>query len=155
MSLNKIILSIVLSISFHGTVMSMENQSEREKQLEVSAKEMSHRIFLFSRDFTHNTEHMELLGRWLTVQRTAISETNKWNTLVNHVTDSVTFCKCICLKHKTTAAVRDAVKKIAQDLQPGQHCSQLLINRAQEAVMIAEHEWKEEQLNIIFYNQKK
>lgn len=146
MSLKNQILLIALSISFSGAIISMEKDIKFEKQLkEATPMDMSNCISEFARESAHDSEHMKLLGCWLTEQRNNISEANEWNILVKHVTNYVTFCRCYCLANEMTRVVRDIVKEVAQDLQPGQDCSQLLVDRTQEAVRVTTREWKDAQ----------
>ena len=142
MSLNKIILSIALGMLFHGAIICMENQDNLEKESVIS---MAGCISDFVRESAHNPKHIELLGYWLTMQRNAISEADKWNNLIKNLTGNVMYCRCHCLENKTTYAVSNVVEEVAQGLQPGQDCSQLLVYRAQEAVTVTACEWKDAQ----------
>jgi len=149
-------------MSFHGAIMSMEdaivNMEEKsslprhiQKAIEIGrhthiyeqAMGMADHISDFAKESDHDLQHMKTLGQWLTDERNNISgsEVDAWNIVIRNLINYVAFCRCDCLKNEMAAAVRDVVKEIAQDLQPGQDCSELLASRAQEAIATARLEW--------------
>ncbi len=136
MLFNKKILLATLCMLFHGAILSMETDMELWKKTIGN-------IIIFARTPDHDPQHMLLLGTWLTEQRNSISETHTWNMLVEKVTGPILLCPCPCLEDKMTTAVRNIVKEVAYTLKPGQDCSQLLADRAQEAITITKREWIE------------
>jgi len=150
MNTSQKILLIALSISFHSAIMSMkkdefnyadaiicmQNAKAQKKIMHKLLKEQTSHIVKFAREPNHDPEHMKLLGVWLTEQRNNVSETNVWNTLIKNLTSDISDYRCLCLENDMTSAVVDVVTSIAQNLQPGQDCSQLLIDCAQKRIDI-------------------
>jgi len=135
MQINKKILLAAFSMSFHGAVMSMEQVTfEEQQEIRKLVGNQAAHIGNFARAAEHDATHMVLLGAWLTQQRKAVTEPEKWNLLVEHLAKTVSFCGCHCVQNESTTAVKNSVIKIASELKPGQDCSQLLVQRAQEAM---------------------
>ena len=126
MQLHKKILLIALSMAFHGVAIGMyTNNNEILKSAGY--------ITRYAR-IDNDPNHMYNLGAWLTAQRNNIPETEKWHDLIKKLASSVPRCACICQDNRHTRAVSDVVVKIAMQMQPGEDCSQLLADRAQEAI---------------------
>jgi hypothetical protein len=85
MSLNKIILSIILGLSFHSTIMSMEN-------------EINEQINLINRFVNpiicHETKDIEPLTVWLVQKRNNLHYA-AWNSLLNDLTTKITLSESI------------------------------------------------------------
>jgi hypothetical protein len=154
MSIKKIILLITLSMSFNSIIISMQEPINLRisdgKLRTTSAKEMSDCIDNFAKPSGHKSQDMLLLGRWLLIQRNDITEENEWSDLVNSLGEWVTFCRCDCLRNRNTIAVRDAVKKVALTLQPGNDCTNLLITCSQEALKKTADDWSEQKKKKTF-----
>jgi hypothetical protein len=136
MSLIKRILFIALSMPFHGAIISMQTEDIYEQKV---------RIAQFIHEEDHNPQHIALVGRWLTEKRNNVSDYEEWEIIINFVT-SVGHCRCDCLSNKITYAIQEAVKQVARNLQPGQDCSQLLVDHAQAAIVTAMYEWHEKKI---------
>lgn len=141
MPLIKKILFIALSMPFHGALITMQEESIYEQKTRIAQ-------FIHEKD--HNLQYMAHVGHWLTIKRNNIFDYEEWDIVVNFIT-SVGHCRCDCLANKITFAIKDVIKQVAHGLYPGQDCSQLLVDRAQEAIETATHEWNEEKISNSLY----
>lgn len=156
MSLNKKILLVALSMSLHGASICMENQDNWSTPIqrvsEMTVVDMEREHFYDISDFVQdpNPKYMESLGHWLNEERKKASSIDDWDeTIENLISCVTTSYRNDPLRGAKTIAVCKVVQEVAERLQPGQDCSQLLIEHVQEAVEKTTREWKESlRLNI-------
>lgn len=133
MTLNKVILSVALGMSFHGAAISMENEINEQINL----------INSFTKDvIAHNAKDIEPLGIWLTQKRNDIHDDANWNNLINDLLGKITLeDNELAWQDNSNPAISSVIAEIARNLQPGQDCSQELATRAKEAVKEATLEY--------------
>ncbi len=140
MQLNKKLLLITLSMSLQGAIMGMETKKAWElinaltHQANKAAEEQAQVILNFTKDSnensTHNRQHMESVGTWLTEQRKNFPD-KQWINLVNELNNLVgnEISRCLCPETNKRFAVIKIIEEIAFPLKPGEDCSQLLADR--------------------------
>jgi len=80
----------------------------------------------------NDMQHIYALGSFLTQQRKSMSQDYAWEELLQNLKAKVKICSCICLQHKKSVAFLNAVMQVAQHMQPGQDCTNLLISRIKQ-----------------------
>ncbi len=103
------------------------------KDSEGEARKLAH----FARVDNNDTTTALAVAKWLTCKRNEIVENKPWiafiDKFVSNMEGSYTFgCP---VENKKLGVVIEIVKETTYGLRPGEDCSQLLVDRAQEEIL--------------------
>jgi hypothetical protein len=135
MSQTILILCIMFPLFFHNISKSMQEEETHHQQM---------RIAHFIRAQEHDIELIRQVGQWLSYKRAHTPDYQRWSTIVNF-TISVGFCRCDCFEKELTFVIKDTIKKVARELEPGQDCTEQLVQQTQGALITTKSEWERTQ----------
>lgn len=134
-----ILLSNILLVSH--ILVSMETPIKTDDLSTTPLAYMTDEIDEYADD--GNLTHMATLGTWLTTHRTIITDNNEWYSTVNRIITWIPVCHCLCLENRKKMALKKVIKQIATAMQPGDNCTEELIQQVQVACDRAKQEYNE------------
>jgi hypothetical protein len=82
-----------------------------------------------------DNDHILSLGDWLSEKRNTFADAHDWNFFVKNIVDNLTFYEKTWLKIRITTITKNVFEQVAYELQPGQNCSQLLLERTKKEIL--------------------
>ena len=147
MNLNKKIVLFVLSMSFHGGIMGMDGRKKlihggtmgmdgRKKIVLIAETELGEQAIEVLNFVRGSAQPLEVIrvGTWLNGKRNVIPEKD-WMEFVQQFVSDVDKLTLLCdtqVEKEKLSKIKDVINEIASELQPGQDCVRLLLNRTQE-----------------------